>query len=166
MRKILITHCKYELLYNYYVTDDGRIWSEKSQKFMAFQYDKNGYVKVALRSKDLPPKKCHRYSVHRLVLENFCPVPNMENLQVNHKDGDKTNNRLENLEWVTCEENIQHAVVNHLRATVNGSAKLTLKQVEEIRNYIAQGYTNVRLGQMYNVHEETIGRIRRNKSWH
>ncbi len=119
--KKLITQCKYNLKFDYYVTDDGRIWSDRTKKYLSFQYDKDGYVKVSMRSTD---NKSHRYSVHRLVLENFDPVKNMELLQVNHKDGNKLNNRLENLEWVTCKENIQHAVNNNLRAKINGSAKL------------------------------------------
>ena len=73
MIKKKIENCKYPLAYDYYVTDDGRVWSEKSHKFMALSKDKDGYVKVALRSLDLPPKKCHRFSVHRLVMENFYP---------------------------------------------------------------------------------------------
>jgi hypothetical protein len=48
------------------------------------------------------------------VAENFIPVQNMENLTVNHKDGDKENNRLENLEWNTSSENNQHAWGNGL----------------------------------------------------
>lgn len=73
MEKRKIEICKYPLLYDYYVTDDGRVWSEKSKKFMSQSLDKDGYKKVSLRSSDLPPKKCHRYSVHRLIMENFYP---------------------------------------------------------------------------------------------
>lgn len=53
--------------------------------------------------------KRHRYSVHRLILENFKPVENMDKMQVNHIDGNKWNNKLSNLEWVTCSENNKHA---------------------------------------------------------
>ena len=134
--KKLITKCKYNLKFNYYITDDGKVWSERTQKFLSFQYDKNGYVKVQMRSTD---NKSHRYSVHRLVLENFKPVENMENLQVNHIDGNKKNNNLTNLEWTTSEENIRHAIDNNLRATINGASKLTPEQVIEIYRRATNG---------------------------
>lgn len=165
MKKIKIKYCKYPLLYDYYVTDDGRVWSEKSKKFMAQYSDKNGYQKVELRSSDLPPKRCHRYSVHRLIMENFYPINNMEKLQVNHIDGNKKNNRLENLEWVTCKENIDHAVKNNLRAKINGASKLLPEQVIEIYFRCQNGEKNIELGKKFHVHPDTIGQIRHKKRW-
>ena len=53
-------------------------------------------------------KKYNR-RVHRLVLQTFEPIPNYESMTVNHKDGDKLNNELDNLEWMTQKENINHA---------------------------------------------------------
>ena len=53
-------------------------------------------------------KKYNR-RVHRLVLQTFEPIPNYESMTVNHKDGDKLNNGLDNLEWMTQKENINHA---------------------------------------------------------
>ena len=164
MQKIKITYSKYPLAYDYYVTDDGRVWSEKTHKFLAFTKDKDGYLKVALRSTDTPTAR-HRYSVHRLVLENFNPVKNMELLQVNHIDGDKTNNCLTNLEWTTCSENIYHAIQNHLRSEINGSAKLTPEQVLEIYRRSWQGESNIQLANEFSVHPDTIGRIKNQKSW-
>ena len=101
-----------------------RYGAKKTHKFLTQVKDKDGYMKVRVQSID---GGRHRYSVHRLVLENFLPVENMDFLQVNHKDGNKENNHLDNLEWTTCKENIQHAIANNLRAKTNGSAKLTWK---------------------------------------
>ena len=160
--KKLITKCKYNLKFNYYITDDGKVWSERTQKYLSFQYDKNGYVKVQMRSTD---NKSHRYSIHRLVLENFKPVENMENLQVNHIDGDKKNNNLTNLEWTTSEENIRHAIDNNLRATINGASKLTPEQVIEIYRRATNGERNIDLGKEFNIHPDQVGRIKNKKAW-
>lgn len=165
MKKKLITNCKYQLRYNYYVTDDGRIWSEKSNKFLSQHQDKDGYMKVRMGSFDIDPGKTHTFSVHRLVLENFNPIKGMENLQVNHIDGDKTNNNLSNLEWVTCKENIQHAIDNNLRAKVNGAAKLTPDQVKEIYTRSNNGERNVDLSKEYHIHPDIIGKIKNGKMW-
>lgn len=160
--KKLITHCKYNLKFDYYITTDGKVWSSKAQKFLSNQYDKNGYVKVQMRSTD---NKSHRYSIHRLVMENFKPVEGMENLQVNHKDGNKLNNCLENLEWTTCKENIQHAIKNNLRATINGAAKLTPEQVIEIYRRAKNGERNIDLGKEFNIHPDTVGNIKNKNTW-
>ena len=109
--------------------------------------------------------KRHRYSVHRLILENFNPVEGMENLQVNHIDGNKENNKLENLEWTTCKENIQHAIDNNLRAKINGASKLTIEQVKEIFIRSHRGEKNVDLGREYNLHPDSIGKIKNQKLW-
>lgn len=165
METKLITICKYSLRYNYSITDNGQVWSERTHKYLKQHKDKDGYMKVRLCCNDLEPGKTHTFSVHRLMMENFYPVDNMENLQVNHIDGDKTNNSLLNLEWVTCEENIHHAMNNGLRAKVNGAAKLTPDQVKEIYIRSNKGERNVDLGKEYGVHPDTIGRIKNGEMW-
>lgn len=165
MEKKLITYCKYSLRYDYSVTDDGQVWSERTHKYLTQHKDKDGYMKVRLCCADLGPGKTHTFSVHRLIMENFCPIDNMENFQVNHIDGDKTNNSLLNLEWVTCKENIHHAIENGLRAKVNGAAKLTPDQVKEIYIRGNNGERNVDLSLEYGVHPDIIGKIKNGKIW-
>lgn len=95
---------------NYLINEKGVVISRKTGKEMALEKTAKGYIRVTLTSNKV--KRKHR--VHRLVAEQFLPNPN--NLpQVNHIDGDKTNNHINNLEWCTQSENIQHAYKTGLR---------------------------------------------------
>ena len=133
MEKRLITFCKRPLKYDYYISDDGKVYSKISNKILSTCLDKYGYEKVRLISID---DKRHLYSVHRLVLENFNPIDNMNNLQVNHIDGNKLNNNLNNLEWVTGKENTLHAhklgLCKPQYGEYNPCSKLKEYQVKEI----------------------------------
>lgn len=86
----------------YEVSNEGRIRNTETGRYLKGRLNKkeNGYYRVNVSGKD-------EY-VHRLVAKAFydCDQPNLE---VNHIDGDKTNNHLSNLEWVTHKENIDHA---------------------------------------------------------
>lgn len=79
------------------------------EKELAQYKDKYGYMGVSLQKDG----KRRTEKVHRLVLMSF--NPDCSGKQVNHKDGNKTNNNLENLEWVTPSENIKHAIKYNLR---------------------------------------------------
>ena len=88
----------------YSVSNYGEVRNDSTKTLLLGNISKNGYRMVHLRYRI--DKMC---SVHRLVMKAFKPCENMDNLQVNHIDGDKTNNRLDNLEWSTALENMQHS---------------------------------------------------------
>lgn len=90
---------------NYMVSNKGRVYSFKTDKYLKFRNHTNGYAMVTLVSEDGVV-----YSdvlVHRLVAEAFLPKP-YEGMVVNHKDEDRKNNDVRNLEWVTNSENLRY----------------------------------------------------------
>lgn len=98
-------------LENYYATDCGDIYSRKTGRFKKLTQFKNwaGYMRVGL----FVNNKRVTYSVHRLIALTFIKNPN--NLpQVNHIDGNKSNNNVNNLEWCSLSQNVKHAYKNNL----------------------------------------------------
>ena len=97
-----ITNDIVEGIYPYYmISNFGRIYHKYTGKFLKPGWETSGYLFVAL-STNLGPKNC---LVHRLVMKSFNPIINHNELQVNHINGDKTCNILDNLES-TC-DNLQ-----------------------------------------------------------
>ena len=88
----------------YKATSDGRIWSDKTSKFLSPLTTKAGYCYVHLY-RDGGAKSVY---IHRAVLMAFDP-PASDNLVANHKDGVKSNNSISNLEWLSQKENIVHS---------------------------------------------------------
>ena len=133
---------------------------------MAYMIDKDGYLRTRLT---LDNGKRRNFPVHRLVLTMFSPIKNMTELQVNHRDGDKHNNSLSNLEWCTTQENIAHAVKMGLRddkGENNYFHKLSNNDVYQIKElYKTKQYTQSDIAKMYNINAETVGKIIRGHSW-
>ena len=96
--------CNYEGLYK--IDENGNVFSVRNNKFLNTTVFPNGYEYVHLCNGKAKTKLLR---VHRLVAEAFIPNPN-DLPQVNHKDGNKLNNNVDNLEWVTASENQKHSV--------------------------------------------------------
>lgn len=142
---------------DYEITKEGDIinlrWGGRKVKP---QPNGKGYLRVHIAGK--------MYFVHRLVAEKYVPNPDNKP-QVNHKDGNKLNNCANNLEWVSNQENRNHAVENKLQ--VYGEkcsyAKLTWAGVNYIREH--KELSNIELAKMFNVSRSTIVDVRRFRSW-
>ena len=91
----------------YMITRDGRIWNKHFYSWQRMQVSPStGYVELGLTN----DHGCtNTYKLHRLLMMAFKPVPNFRNLEVDHIDGNKENNDLANLEWVTTDENGRRA---------------------------------------------------------
>jgi len=104
--------------------------------------------------------------LHRYLAEKHIPNPDNK-CCVNHKDGNPSNNSLDNLEWVTFLENAIHARQNNLWGkNILEKRKLTLEEVDEIKTkYIPRKYTMQKLAIEYSVNYRTIWNIINNKSY-
>lgn len=96
--------CVIEEFPEYRISDQGRVWSEFSNRILRAGLSGSGYLTVSLRTKSNHPIT---KTVHSLVASSF--IGNRKGLQVNHIDGDKLNNHVSNLELIAHQENMNHA---------------------------------------------------------
>ncbi len=145
---------------HYSINSQGQVRNDTNNVILKTWKDNKGYEVIRLGK-----EKGSYFKIHRLVASSFIPNPN--NLpQVNHKDGNKMNNSINNLEWCTQSYNIRHADAIGLRQMPKGeaasNAKLTNSQVKWIReHYIARDkkYGAVPLAQQFGVCRSTITHI-------
>lgn len=164
-------------LNNYEVHPDGRVVKRGRigargyivpDKELKHSPNGTGYSRVSMNLEG----KNKMYFVHRLVAR--CFVPNPDNLQVvNHKDGNKLNNRAENLEWVTSSENNRHAIRTGLKKPLvmygekNTNSRFTDEEVAWIReNYVYGSKTHGQcaLAKRFGVTQSSIWSIVHNKT--
>jgi hypothetical protein len=150
----------------YAITNDGRVWSYPTKmghhngKYKSITLTSRGYPNVRFSDRK---SKAKAFLIHRLVAE--CFIPNPENKKtVNHKNGIKTDNRVENLEWMSHSENVQHSYDNGLEIASCEFRKYTMKEVLEIKSLYKTGlYSHRKIGKMYNISHGTVGAIIRNE---
>lgn len=126
------------------------------------QLNRYGYPVVSLNGKD----KLVLKSIHRMVVEAFIgPIP--DGMQINHKDGNKQNNRLENLEVCTASHNQlhRHRVLGQHIGEAHPLAKLREKDVHEIRRMAKKGATHQKIADAMGVDRTCISLVVRGKTW-
>ena len=151
---------------NYIVNDRGDIRQKRTRRKLNYNINYKGYYTCDInRRKQL---------VHRLVAQTFIENSDPNKNVINHKDGNKKNNNIDNLEWVTIAENNKHARLNGLVKPLkyygidysgenNNSAKLTKENVLEIRERLH--LSNSTLAKEFNVSISTISGIRNGRTW-
>ncbi len=158
----------------YCIYSDGRVWStpkvgnKHNGTFLKYSINRRGYAMVKL----YPEVKT--ISVHRLVAETF--IPNPEGLpQVNHIDGDKLNNSVDNLEWCSNADNFAHANEIGLisyetrpRGAGHGRAKITDEDVIEMRRRYVPGCKydgGAAMAREYGLDSSTVNDIVNRRRW-
>lgn len=151
----------------YSVSDQGRVRNDRTGHVLRPAKHNCGYRHVAL----CEGKKRRRAYVHHLVLEAFVS-PRPEGEETNHKNGNKADNRLANLEWVTRSANASHAARTGLRdySSITGvgcwKAKLTPRSVREIRDrYANTDVSSYTLAREYGVSPRAVRMAIHGETW-
>lgn len=171
--------------YPYYEADtEGNIYSVDRMVEFSFYHAKTDTIMTATRlhrGRLMKPRVCQGYmqlglsvegtkvyrKVHRLIAITFLDTVKGKD-DVNHKDGDKTNNHLNNLEWCTQHENTLHAtrVLKKNIGQLQGRSKLKDVDVMDIKQKYSTGrYTQQQLAAEYGVHQSIISSIHRGINW-
>jgi len=134
----------------YKVYKDGRVYSFYSKKFMSPRNRKDGYLDIQISGKST--------LVHRLVASSFFGE---SCLAVNHKDGNKKNNNIENLEYVTASENVRHSIYvlknkHSYSGDLNSNNRIKSSEYSKILSMYCLGISRDEIANLYGVNKETI----------
>ena len=175
----------------YLVSNKGRVKSLVSNKILSPHITKKGYLRLGLYYYDMDEQvnrnqldkrgrvrktlkrfgrrgRPRRKSVHQLVLLAFVKKPKGSTM-INHKDGNKMNNCIDNLEWCNNSRNMTHAYRNGLIRSRSGekasNVKLKESDILEIRKDVELGLSDSEIGKKFRVTASNIYRIRKDQTW-
>jgi hypothetical protein len=148
----------------YAVTDDGRVYSERSGRFIGGYRNRDGYVCAVL----CRPGGRWFTGVHHLVALAWLGDPGV-GFEVNHRNGRRDDNRAANLEWVTHRANCQadralNLVASRCRGSTNGAAKFTDHQIVEVHRLRRAGFSQMRIKEATGISQPHVSRILRGEN--
>ncbi len=140
----------------YLVSKAGIVINEQTGKQIKDQGNGRGYRKITMTTKGVPSQ----VYIHRIVAELYLPNPG-NHRQVNHKDGNKSNNSYENLEWTDALSNIRHAIASGLfpKTTNYWNSKLTESGIQEILKLKKQGVKQYIIANRLKVSKSTVSEV-------
>lgn len=148
----------------YLVSRSGKVRNKRSGDLKKNSFDCRGYAFVNLYQNDMNRPK--PVKIHRLVAEIYSRGSGET---VNHKNGVKTDNRAENLEWMSRSDNSSHAwklgLTSALRGQRCGKSKIKDRDVLEIRNRYLRGESQVSIAKLFLITQANISSIVLNKTW-
>ena len=143
----------------YVMHSEGKIWSKWKKDWIKPNLEPTGYLRCTLNNK--------RIAVHRIQALTFLPNPN--NLpEINHKNGIKTDNRIENLEWISNSENQKHAYRLGLKERRYGDNARNVKLTEEQARKIKYELKHLKVrecAKIFSCSIATVSKIKSGKQW-
>jgi hypothetical protein len=144
------------------VSCTGKVYNRKG-KILKLRYSDDGYLKTSL-SRD---GKDFEVGVHRLMALAF--IPNPENKpMVNHLNAVRDDNRIDNLEWCTNAENIQHSFnlgISDNKGDKHPRRKLSMEMVRGIRAELANGKSPKEVAEIFNIKRTNVYAVRLGQNW-
>lgn len=151
-------------LIDFEISKEGVIRNKHTFKIKSQYVSDTGYYMISVSQNN----KSKPYRVHRLLAQTFISNPHNKP-EVNHKDGNKLNNSLGNLEWVTHLENMQHAFKSGIANNTgvkNGMSKLTPNKVKKIKLMLSRGISQYKIAkEIGDISRSAILKIHLGKTW-
>ena len=168
----VVVNIKGHIFEDYYVSSLGRLYSVKLDKIIEGSLTNKGYIMDKFTERDENNKKIITNSQrHRTVLYSFEIYQPEGCDQVDHINGVKTDNSLDNLEWVNCKTNIRRSWENGLHdndiryGENSHMSKYTNEEIENVCKLKIEGYNNKEISNMTRVNIHTVWKVVNGKAW-
>lgn len=154
-----------------WVSTYGRVYNENLKKIVQPNHNRDGYCTIPMKKKLEDGTEIYTsVLLSRSILLAFAPVPNSDELEVNHNNGDKDNNHILNLSWTTKSENNLFAHMNRLREQPKGvdhyNTNLSTEDVDKICTLLTQGKSCKEIASIIGCTPQIVSHILNGTTYH